>query len=407
MLDILRRNAKNVLTYVLFGIIIVVFVVSFGPGSRGCADARVGSATWAAKVNGEQVSGGDFEQHYANLFRAYQAQAGQAFSRELAEQLGLRRAAMDQVVERELLLQEAERLGLVVTDLELETAIKGMAVFQTDGRFDADLYNRATSSAYGTRARFEEAIRRELAVRKVRALVRQVVQVSPDEVREAFEAESDRASLEYVRFPLAAARAEARSSSEQVREFQARNVKRIETFHAENRDRFDRKKRVQARHVLFRSDEGAAAEVDAAARRRAEQVLDRARKGEDFDALARALSEDPGSKDKGGDLGWFGPGVMAKPFEEAAFAARKGDLVGPVRTRFGWHAVQVLEVQGRARRLEGRPEIARSCSRATGRGRSPRSGPPRRWPAPGQGSPSPSCSLPSPTPRQRRRGRRR
>jgi peptidyl-prolyl cis-trans isomerase D len=345
MLDILRRNAKNVLTYVLFGIIIVVFVVSFGPGSRGCTDARVGAAAWAAKVNGEQISGGDFEQHYANLFRAYQAQAGQAFSRELAEQLGLRRAAMDQVVERELLLQEAERLGLVVTDLELEGAIKRMTVFHTDGRFDGELYSRATSSAYGTRGRFEERLRRDLAVQKVMALLRQVIQVSPAEVREAFESDGDRVSLEYVRFPLAAARAEVRPTADQVREFRSRSAKRIEAFYAESKDRFDRKKRVQARHVLFRADEGAAAEVDAGARRKAEEVLERARKGEDFAGLARALSEDPGSKEKGGDLGWFGAGVMARPFEEAAFAARKGDLVGPVRSRFGWHAIQVLDVQ--------------------------------------------------------------
>jgi peptidyl-prolyl cis-trans isomerase D len=345
MLDILRRNAKSVLTYVLFGIIIVVFVVSFGPGSRGCSDVRVTQSSWAARVNGEPLSGADFEQAYASLFRSWQARAGQGFTRELAEQMGLRRVAMDQLIEREMLVQEGEKLGIAVTDEELEKAIWQSPGFHVDGRFNKELYQRAVSAAYGTPARFEARMRRDLLAQKVLALLRGTAQVSEEEVRQAFESESDRVSLEFVRFPLSALKGEVRAAPEQVKAFQAREAARIATFYKDNPDRFDRKKRVRARHLLVRVDENAPAEKDAAGRKKVEEALERARKGEDFARIAEQLSEDPSSQKKGGDLGWFGPGVMAKPFEEAAFSTPRGGLAGPIRTRFGWHAIQVTDVQ--------------------------------------------------------------
>jgi peptidyl-prolyl cis-trans isomerase D len=345
MLDILRQNAKSVLTYVLFGIIILVFIVSFGPGSKGCTDVRATQPSWAAQVNGEQIGGAEFERTYANLFRSWQARAGQGFTAEIAEQMGLRRVAMDQVVEGEILVQEGQRLGIAVTDEELERAIVQSPGFRVDGRFDAESYKRAVSAQYGTPARFEERMRRDLLAQKTVALLRGAAQVSEDEVREAYESENDRASLEFVRFPVSALQGQVKASPEEVKAFQAKESARIAAFYKENPARFDRKKRVRARHVLVRVEESAPADKDQAAKRKVEEVLERARKGEDFGKMAEALSEDPSSQKKGGDLGWFGPGIMAKPFEDAAFATAKGGLAGPVRTRFGWHAIQVTDVQ--------------------------------------------------------------
>lgn len=345
MLDILRQNAKSTLTYALFGIIIVVFVVSFGPGSKGCSDARVTQASWAAQVNGKDVGGADFEQYYATVFRSYQSRTGQGFTRELAEQLGLRKVAMDQMVERELLIQEGARLGIVVSDDDLSTAIQQTPSFRVNGVFDKDGYERAATAGFGSPKRYEDRLRRDLLAQKTLALLRETSQVSQEEVRQAFDSENDRVELEYVRFPFAGLRAAQKATPAEVQAFQAKNAERIARFYKDNAARFDRKKRVQARHVLFRAEEKAAPDVDAAARKKADEVLARAQKGEPFAELASRLSEDPGSRERGGDLGWFGPGVMAKPFEEAAFAAQKGSLTGPVRTRFGWHVIQVTDVQ--------------------------------------------------------------
>jgi peptidyl-prolyl cis-trans isomerase D len=347
MLDILRANARSALTYVLFGIIIVVFVVSFGPGSCGGTGAPSApiAGEEAAEVNGERITAAELEQHYGQLYRAYQAQAGEAFSRELAETLGLRRVAMDQLVERELVRQEARRQGVAISDHDLEREIVENPAFHVNGQFDRDAYVRAVTNAYGTPARFEERLREDLVVQRMLALLRQTAKVSDDEVKEAWRAQADRANVAFVRFPLAAARAEAKVTDAEAAAFAKANPDRVKKAYEENKARYDQPRRARASHVLVKVDAAApAAEVDAA-RKKADEIAARARKGEDFAKLARELSQDPSAKENGGDLGLFGPGVMAKEFEEAVFAARAGEVVGPVRTPFGLHVIKVAELQ--------------------------------------------------------------
>jgi peptidyl-prolyl cis-trans isomerase D len=358
MLDTMRANRRNLLTALLFGAIIFVFVVSFGPGSQGCQGAQgPGGVAEVASVNGQSISAADFEQQYAQLYRMYQQQAGEGFTQELAEQLGLRRNALEQLVVRELILQEAKRQGLIVTDEELERSIKDSPSFQSGGHFDHDYYTRATTSAYGSPARFEARMREDLLVQKMATLVRQAAKISPDEIKEAWRTEADRVNLELVRFPLEAAKAEVKVTDAEVQAYAKANAQKIEEFYKANPAAFQKQKRVKARHILVKATEG----QDAAAQQKAQQLLERARKGEDFAALAREASQDERSKAQGGDLGEFGPGVMAKPFEDAAFALKAGEVGGPVRTQFGWHVIKVEDVKetGGDTVDAARPAIAR------------------------------------------------
>jgi peptidyl-prolyl cis-trans isomerase D len=340
MLDILRSKSRNVITYVLFGIIIVVFIVSFGPGSQGCQISGL-SQSYAVEVDGVVVEPDDYEQHYAQLFRNYQARVGQTFTRELADQLGLRNVAMNQLTDRALVLQEAKRRGLEVTDDELSRTIQSLPGFQTAGRFDRDLYNRSVAASYGSAYRFEKALRDDLAYQKMIALLRESAQVSEDEVKRTWNEGADQVDLVLVRFPLASARKEIKVSESDVKAFLASSAARVERFYKDNASRWERKGRVSARHVLVRVPEGAPAAQDESARKKAEAIAERLSKGEDFAKVAKEASDDSASKDKGGDLGFFGPGEMAKPFEDAAFALKPGGLSAPVRTRFGWHVIRV------------------------------------------------------------------
>jgi peptidyl-prolyl cis-trans isomerase D len=126
-----------------------------------------------------------------------------------------------------------------------------------------------------------------------------------------------------------------------VRAFLASSAARVEKFYKDNATRWERKGRISARHVLVRVPEGAPAAQEDAARKKAEAIAERLAKGEDFAKVAKEASDDAATKDKGGDLGFFGPGEMAKPFEDAAFALKPGGLSAPVRTRFGWHVLRV------------------------------------------------------------------
>ncbi len=358
MLDTLRANSRSVLTYVLFGIIIVVFVVSFGPGSRGCGAGGGRTDSWAAKVNGKSVTPAEFDQQYAQLLRFYQ-RPGTDLDGSL--QMMLRQMAMEQVVQRQLVEQEGRRQGIVVTDGELSTAIKAIPAFQTNGQFDMDLYKRAVANAYGSPAKFEEQMRSDLGYQKMIELLRQTVTVTDGEVKDAWLAESDRADLEFARFSITAARAEVHPTDAQVKELIAREPARIDKYYRDHPERFDKKKRVRARHILVRVDEKAPPAQQEAAKKKIDALAERIKKGEDFARVASEASEDPGSKSHGGDLGWFGPGVMAPPFEAAAFALKPGEVSQPVRTAFGWHLIKVEEVQQPevVPLDKARPEIAR------------------------------------------------
>jgi peptidyl-prolyl cis-trans isomerase C len=100
---------------------------------------------------------------------------------------------------------------------------------------------------------------------------------------------------------------------------------------------------VHARHLLVRADETAPDSVKAEARRKTEEALTRAKAGESFETLAKEYSQDPGSAEQGGDLGWFGPGRMVAPFDSASFALEPGQLSGVVQTQFGYHVIKVEE----------------------------------------------------------------
>ncbi len=346
MLDVLRANKNSVLTWVILVAIAVVFVVSFGPGTRGFTDRNVQAASYAARVDGRTITAAEFEQHYAQLFRLFQQRAGQAFTRELAEQLGLRSQAMNQLVERELVLEEAARQGLRVSDDEVSRAVNEMQGFRNaKGEFDFDLYRKVTSNSYGSPAKFEERLREDLAYQRMLGLVRESVKVPEDEVRDAWLGDADKASLVVVRFPFAALRAEVKVSDAEVKAFLAANGARVEQFYKDSAARYHKPKRVHARHILVKVDESAGDEADKAARAKIDALATRVAGGEDFAKVAAEASDDAGSKTRGGDLGFFGPGTMAKPFEEAAFALQPGQVSPPVRTRFGWHLVKVEEVQ--------------------------------------------------------------
>jgi peptidyl-prolyl cis-trans isomerase D len=343
MLDILRSKSRSVLTYVLFGIIIVVFVVSFGPGSQGCQVEGLSSHT-AVEVDGYVVAPADYEEAYGNLFRTYQARVGQSFTRELADQLGLRNVAMNQLVDRVLVVQEAKRRGLRVTPDEVNRVVWSIPSFQTDGRFDIELYRRAVRQSYGSESRFEERLVDDLLFQKMTALLREGALVSEDEVRAAWMADSDRVDLEWVRFPYAAARKEVKVTDAEVAALLRTDAAKVQKAYKDNAARFEKKKQIHARHILVKVPEGAPAAQDDAAKKKVEGLAERVKK-EPFAQVAKETTDDTATREKGGDLGTFGPGLMAKPFDDAAFALKAGEVSAPVRTRFGWHLILVEGVE--------------------------------------------------------------
>jgi parvulin-like peptidyl-prolyl isomerase len=232
-----------------------------------------------------------------------------------------------------------------------------------------EFFREMVDQLIGAHLLYEEAERRALlpAPAEVEAQMTQLVArfPSPEEYRRELAAGGT--SEEEVRSDLAKTLAVQRVVAElgkvTVSEEQAR------AFYAENAARMKRPAQVQVRHLLVATPRQATPEQRGAAQREAEELRARLAAGEDFAALAAASSDDPGSRQQGGLLPWFGPGAMVPEFERAAFALGEGETSGVVETPFGFH---LLRLEGRRPEeavpfAEARPQIEDLLRRQTGR----------------------------------------
>src|SRR5690242_15655104 len=166
MLDVMRSNARSGLIVLIFGAIIVTFIFSFGRGSSGFRTRT--PETWAAKVNGDLVTASDFNQAYSNRFRQMSQMRGGKYTTDNARQDNLKADTLRSLIDQELVAQQADDLGIRVSDAEVADAIARNPSFQQEGKFDFDYYKRLVENGYGMSVtRFEEAYRRDLLRGKV------------------------------------------------------------------------------------------------------------------------------------------------------------------------------------------------------------------------------------------------
>ena len=343
MLDILRANTKSALSWLIVGGIVVVFAINFGPGSlsRRADTLGGGGAPIAARVNGKDIPYSEWERQYRQMYTIFRQQAGGAFSDEMVAQLGLPAQALEQVVDRELVIQEARRRGLSIGRDELTRAVHAMPAFQENGTFNFALYEDSARQSFGSAAKFEAALKDDLLQQKMVAAVRNTVKVSEQEVRDAWAADADKASLQFLRFPLAALEASVKPSADEVKAYAKREDARIAQLYQDSSARFDQKRKVRVRHVLAKVAPGA---DDGPARQKIEQAKARLAKGEDFAKVARDLSDDAATKDRGGEIGFVSEGLFDDAFAKAALALEKGQVSEPVRSANGWHLLQAEDV---------------------------------------------------------------
>lgn len=367
MLHLMRKHAGSWMIKVVLGVIVVVFVF-WGVGSyRSDRENRI------AVVNGQVIALEEYRSTYEQLLDQYRRQFGGALDQQLVKTLGLKRQALDHLINRRLVLQKADELNLQVTDNELADAIQGMEVFQENGRFVPERYQRLLAMNRMTPEVFEESLRRDLLVDKTQQYILGSVKVSAAEAWESFQWREEQIAIDYVLFKpslfndvvVTPEELESYFSSHEkdyetsasvkagyVRlDFEAFEPKvavsedEIVEYFEDNRETFGTPKRVRARHILFQLEPEAPQETLDAVRAKAQKVLEEARSGADFAELARQYSEDPGSKDKGGDLGFFTRERMVKSFSDAAFSMAAGQISDLVASRFGWHIIKVEQIE--------------------------------------------------------------
>lgn len=369
MLKVMRDNLKY-LSWILW-VVIVVFVlfvfVDFGRGVPG--EGAAGGA--AATVGHDKISYAEYRREYENLERQYQQAYGEAFTPEIAERMKLPLQAIDRLVSQRILLAEARRLDITVSDDEVRREILTLQGFKdADGNFvGEDVYARILAQNGYTAGTFEDAIRQQLTLQKMQSALSQTVFVSEQEVEQAYRDETERVKFRFVQLPAAAVAAPAPASDKELEAWYQAHQDRyklperrtvdyvlvdlnqlratldvppadLKAYYDAHQDEFKREEEVHARHILVAVNE---TRTDAQALALAQDLSKQLQAGADFAKLAAEHSDDPSNKDRGGDLGWFARNTMVKEFADAAFNAQPGTMVGPVKTSYGYHLIQVLE----------------------------------------------------------------
>ena len=280
---------------------------------------------------------------------------------------------IDQMISERALAYEAQRLGFDVSKTELADAIQtAIPQLFPNGQFAGkEAYANFLSQQNTSIPEFEDNMRKQMLLTKLRDLALQGVIVTPAEVEKEYRRKNYKVKLEFVAISTDKLKSQVSVTDQQIQEFYSKNAAQFRTpekrsfdmlvadpakiaeaitipdaellrAYNANLDRFRMPERVKVRHILLKTTEKPPAEIPKI-QAKAEDLLKQLKAGADFATLAKKNSEDPGSAEKGGDLGWIARGQTVKNFEDTAFSLKPNELSGVIKTEYGFHIIQVLE----------------------------------------------------------------
>ncbi len=369
MLDRMRQH-RNWLKWSL-GLVVVTFILLYIPDFLSPPQGGISSREVIAEVEGRQITAGDFRRIYYEQIQAYRAAYGGNLNEDMLRQLGIDQRLLQQMIDEEAALAEAAKLGIGASDAELRERILTMPAFQENGRFIGDERYRQLLQLQRPPmqpAEFEARLRRSLVVDKLRTAVTDWVRLTNDDVDAEFRRRNEKVKVELVTFladkfrdGITAGDAELaqhfEANKDKYRIPEKRKIRYLlvdmqamrakitlapddaQRYYEDNAEQYSTPEQVRASHILLKTE----GKDEAAVRKQAEEVLAKARGGADFAELATTFSEDEGSKDKGGDLDFFGRGAMVPEFEQAAFTLQPGVISDLVKTQYGFHIIKVTE----------------------------------------------------------------
>lgn len=374
MLEAIRQNSRSTIIYVLFGVLIAVFVINFGPGSGGCGGTL--SSSYAAHVAGSTVTEADYRLLYVALGATNIPPA-------MARERKLKEFVMDKLIERELLAQDAEKLGFSVSDKEVEDLLatgkmyilsvpRRADEFMVDGAFDYKRFSSFVENRLGVSVQhFIDLQRREMLAEKVKQAMATATRVTPDEAKADYVQRETQSNLEFVRFSPRSYDGEVTLTPEEIADYRQKHADDIKKQYEDRSFLYKNVERsLRGRLILVEVPKPAGdAKPDealaAAAEKKAQGLRAQLDKG-DFAAIARASSDDASTKSRGGDLGWRKAGLTGFPkeLEDKVFAAKPGDIIGPEKTERGFEIVKVEKFrQGDVSLDDAAPEIAEDKAR--------------------------------------------
>ncbi|MEP7702877.1 SurA N-terminal domain-containing protein [Paraglaciecola sp. 25GB23A] len=368
MLERIREGSQGTGAKVILGLVIFSFVFA-GIGSY--INSSINSA--AATVNGQDISRDALEKAYQNKRAQMESQYGEAFSALAGDANYLqefRRSVLDQLVSEKLIDQAALELGLRVSDAQIKQTIVQMEEFQIDGKFDNDRYLVVLRTAGFQPNSFRDFMRTRITREQLSKALIGTEFALPGEATLAYDLQAQTRDAKYLTVSAAGFEQQVNVSDEQIETYYQTNIASFDTeqkvsvayveltlddllptidvTEQELEDEYqasianyktEEERRVS--HILleFGDDE-------AAAQSKIEDILSQVKAGKDFAELAKEFSVDTFSAEKGGDIDWFGKGMMDPAFEQAAYSlASIGDVSDVVKSDFGFHIIKLTDIK--------------------------------------------------------------
>lgn len=367
MFDLFRSREKSVriLLGVLLGLVALSMLVYLIPGGLGGDTSAAGQDTIAI-VGDEKITTVDVERAVDNITRSQPN-----FPRSM---LGFYVPSLiNQIVEEKAMAYQARRMGLRVSDEELSDSIQTEFQQQLNRDFDPQVYQQVVQNMGMTVPDFERQRRDAMLATRLEALEQQSIIVTDQEARAEYQRRNEKVALDYILFDPKTFAARVSKDPAAIKAYFEKNralfrtpEKRdgvlvagsTATFMAmakvsddqlrktynDNIDSYRLPERVRVRHILIKT-QGKPKEDEAKAKAKAEDILKQLQHGGNFAELAKKYSEDTGSAEKGGELGWITHGQTVPNFDKTAFSLQPGQLSGVVQTEYGYHIIQGEEKQ--------------------------------------------------------------
>ena len=364
MLSYMRKHSKGWMIKIIFGAIILTFVAWGGSSYL----AREGSKV--AKIDKHIISDQVYQKAYENTIEAYRQQYGNFFNEEMIKMLDLKNRVLDQLINNYIIELEAKKMGVRITNEDLQESIRKLPGFTTNGAFDMDKYNQVLSYLRVTPSEFEDQQKNEMIRQRLRDIITDNVFISKKEIEAAYHQKEDALDLNFICFTPdqfksgikvdeAVIKAWYESHKEsykvppktKISYIMFETAKYAQTVTISEKDKKDYYNdhlseytipaRVHGRQILIIAPMKAAEKIIKEKEKDAQKIVDEAKKGTDFAELAKKFSQDPMTAKKGGDLGMVEKDKLPEGLGDTLLLMKPGEIKGPLRTSMGFRIVKL------------------------------------------------------------------
>jgi peptidyl-prolyl cis-trans isomerase D len=388
------RTHQRLMQFLLLLLILPSFVLV---GVSSYNNRSGGGTDGVASVDGKAITRQEWEAAQRRQLDQARQMMGERFDQKLFDTPEAKQAVLDQLVAERAINAEIVRDHLTVSDASLQKAILEIQAFRKDdGTFDMDRYKAALAAQGMTPEMFDARMRHDLAVQQLVGSVQETAFAPRTVANRLSDINDEEREVQEIQFPIAAYVSQVKVTDDMIKAYYDKNAaqfqipesvkaeyvvfdaaaveKQVTVSDAEvadaynkNKDRFTTPEKRTASHILINVKKGASPAEDAAAKAKAQAILDEVRKNpNDFAKIAKAQSQDPGSAELGGDLGVVQKGVFVKPVEDAIYGLKEGEVSGLVRSEFGYHIIKVTKVVPQSQKTleEAKPEIVAELKKA-------------------------------------------